>query len=73
MIGDEATPFRSYLELSHPLKEGKVTNWDDLILLWDYAFNTKLKCNTADESILMTEAALNPDENRRKMIEICFE
>ena len=38
MIGDEATPYRVMLEISHPMKAGVIKDWDDMILLWDYGF-----------------------------------
>lgn len=38
MIGDEAAPYQSMLELSKPVEEGTVKNWDDMELLWDYSF-----------------------------------
>jgi actin-related protein 2 len=38
MIGDEAAPLRSLLELSHPVEEGIVKNWDEMKLIMDYAF-----------------------------------
>jgi len=43
MIGDEAAPLRSYLEIKYPLKEGRILNWDDMELLWTYCFDEKLK------------------------------
>lgn len=39
MVGDEAAPYRSMLELSHPVYEGIVKNWDDMSLVWGYAFD----------------------------------
>lgn len=38
MVGDEAAPLRSYLELSHPVDEGIVSNWDDMCLIWEHGF-----------------------------------
>ena len=38
MVGDEAAPLRSYLELSHPVEEGIVNNWDDMSLVWNHGF-----------------------------------
>lgn len=38
MIGDEAAPCRGLLELSHPLEEGIIKNWDDMELIWEYAY-----------------------------------
>lgn len=39
MIGDEAAPYRAMLELSHPVAEGIVKNWEDMSLVWGHAFN----------------------------------
>ena len=49
MIWDETTDYRSMLELSYPLKEGIVQNWDDMELIWDYAFKNKLKLTDNSE------------------------
>ena len=42
MIGDEASPLRNYLEITYPLNEGKIKNWDDMEKLWEYCFTSKL-------------------------------
>ena len=42
MLGDEANPLRSYLEISYPIKEGIVENWEDMEALWRYTFHTKM-------------------------------
>lgn len=42
MLGDEANPLRSFLEISYPIREGIVESWDDLTALWDYTFHTKM-------------------------------
>lgn len=76
MLGDEANPLRSMLEISYPIKEGIVENWDDMCALWEYAFVTKMghkKETLKDHKILFTEAAMNPRKNRIKMGEIMFE
>lgn len=75
MIGDEASPLRSMLEIQYPLNEGKVRNWDDMELLWNYCFDNKLKLaqDKKDLRILLTEPALNPTKNREKMGEMMFE
>ena len=38
MIGDEAAPYRGLLELTHPLEEGVIKNWDDMELIWAYGY-----------------------------------
>jgi actin-related protein 2 len=74
MICDETTKYRSMLELSYPLKEGIVNNWEDMELVWKYAFDKKMKINNFGErNILLTEAACNPLKNREKMAEVMFE
>lgn len=58
MVCDETTEHRSMLELTYPLKEGTVENWDDMMLVWDYAFNEKLHLKDfSEKNILLTEAA----------------
>lgn len=75
MLGDEANPLRSLLEISYPIREGIVESWDDLEALWGYTFHTKmgLPKDLSDHKILITEAARNPKKNRQKMAEILFE
>ena len=72
MIGDEAAPLRHLLELSHPVEEGVVRNWEEVELLWDYGFK-KMKCDPKGKRVLLTEAVWNPKKNRRIMAEKIFE
>lgn len=74
MVCDETTKYRSMLELSYPLKEGIVNNWEDMELVWGYAFDKKLKINNiGDRNILLTEAACNPRKNRIEMAKVMLE
>lgn len=41
--------------------------------VWDYTFNERLKVNPKGAKILLTEAPMNPKQNREKMIEVMFE
>lgn len=66
MIGDEAAPCRGLLELSHPLEEGIIKNWDDMELIWEYGFK-KITNDVKGSNVLMTEANMNPRTNRDKM------
>ena len=43
MVGDEASQLRSMLEVNYPMENGIVRNWDDMIHVWDYTFQEKLK------------------------------
>ncbi len=42
MIGNEASKYRSLLELSYPTSEGIVKSWEDMELLIRYSFEQVL-------------------------------
>ncbi|XP_076917060.1 actin-2-like [Bidens hawaiensis] len=72
-IGDEAQSKRGVLTIEYPMERGIVKNWDDMEKIWHYTFDNGLRVAPEDHPILITEAALNPKENREKMAEILFE
>jgi actin-related protein 2 len=61
------------LDIKYPVENGIVRNWDDMELIWDYTFGEKLCIDTTQHKISLTEAPLNPMENREKMISTMFE
>lgn len=64
----------STLDISHPIHNGIVQDWDDMTRLWENAFNyEKLKINPEKAKICLTESPANTLEKRKKMIEIMFE
>ena len=66
--------FRSLLELSHPVSEGIITDEEDMYKLWDYAISQKLQIeDPSEKKIIVTEAPLNPLNNKIKIFEILFE
>jgi actin-related protein 2 len=73
MVGDEASDLRSQLQISYPMENGIVRNWEDQGHLWDYTFHEKLKIDPKDCKILLTEPVGNPKANRVKMCEVMFE
>jgi actin-related protein 2 len=74
MFGDEAAAVRSNLEISYPVENGIIKNWDDMEKLWDYTFKERLEINPKDGyRILLTEPPLNPKRNREKLVEMMFE
>ncbi|KAJ3297932.1 Arp2/3 complex subunit, actin nucleation center [Borealophlyctis nickersoniae] len=74
MVGDEAAALRTMLQMSYPMENGIVRNWDDMYHLWDYTFKEKLGVqNYGDHKVLLTEPAMNPRRNREKMAEVMFE
>lgn len=73
MVGDEAAKLRMMLQITYPLDNGIVRNWDDMEHVWNYTFNEKLKVNPNECKIMLTEAPMNPQMNRKKMIQVMFE
>lgn len=73
MFGDEVLKHRSYLEVSHPMENGIIQNWDDMELLWEHTFTQCLGITPAEHKILLTEPPLNPRKNRERMVQTMFE
>jgi actin len=73
-IGYDAWRRRRYtpLVLRYPIKDGIITNWDDMELIWDHLFKG-LRVDPSDSPVLLTEAPLNPGPNREKTMQIMFE
>ncbi|TWW68265.1 Actin-57B Precursor [Takifugu flavidus] len=71
-IGHEAQHMRGVLALKHPIKNGIIQNWDEMEKIWHHAF-LQMRVDPEDHPVLLTEAAMNPLENRRRMVEIMFE
>ena len=58
----------------YPVQFGLVQSWDDLYILWNHIFTTKLECDMEKTSLLVVEGeARNPEINREKMTELAFE
>jgi actin-related protein 2 len=72
MVGDECAKARANLEVSYPLTHGVITNWEDMVHLYDYTWD-RLKINPKECQIMLTEAPMNPLSNRQKMAEVMFE
>ena len=71
-IGDEAQRLRGVLKLVYPIEHGIITDWDALKKIWAYTFYDLLRVDPSEHPVLLTEAPLNPRQNREKMAEIMF-
>merc|ERR1712178_630223 len=63
------------------LEHGIVQNWEDMEKVWRHTFDNELRMVVGDESeadedccgVLLTEAPMNPKDNRERMTQIMFE
>ncbi|MFX0093053.1 MAG: rod shape-determining protein [Candidatus Hodarchaeota archaeon] len=72
-IGEEAMNIRGVLKLIYPIEHGVVTDWEAMGKIWTYTFHNELHIDPSEHPLLLTEAPLNPGQNREKMAEILFE
>lgn len=72
MVGDEASKYRSLLQLSYPTEEGIVRNWEDMEILLKYSFERLGLQSLKNKSLFVTEAIMNPVANKAGMMEILF-
>ncbi|KAJ0972542.1 hypothetical protein J5N97_020501 [Dioscorea zingiberensis] len=73
MVGAACSEFSNQLDISYPVHNGIVQNWEDMSHVFDHAFFNELKIDPSECKILLTDPPLNPSKNREKMIETMFE
>lgn len=73
MVGEECEAARGNLEISYPIDNGKINNWDDMCKVWDHAFYEQLQIDPKERKILLTEAPMNPKANRVSMAQTMHE
>jgi len=62
------------LSLKYPMEHGYVNDWSDMERVWQYVYSKEQLNTFAEEHpVLLTEAPLNPRQNREKAAEIFFD
>ncbi|KAH3763935.1 Actin 5C [Pelomyxa schiedti] len=64
---------RDHLTLRHPIVNGTVVNWDDMITLWRHTFYKELRISPESRNILLTDTPFGPKSNRELMCQHMFE
>ena len=72
-VGADAEAKRGVLKLNYPIEHGVVSNWDDMEKIWGHVFTNELRVAPEEHNVMLTEAPMNPKENREKMAQIMFE
>lgn len=72
-IGKKTQEYRGLLKIKYPMKHGIVTDWDDMERIWQYIYSEELKILSEEHPVLLTDAPLNPRENRDKAAQLFFE
>lgn len=62
-------------DLSYPIQNGEISNWDDVQILFEHAFKrAQLDDSDEDElSVILTDSIYSLDSSRQKLAEIMFE
>ena len=71
-VGKNADEKRGVLKLMYPIEHGIIEDWDGMEKIWEHCFSNELRCTPSDHNVMLTEAPMNPKENREKMAEIMF-
>ena len=70
-VGERCSQNRSNLEVSYPMKNGKVVSWEDMRHVWDHTFGEeKMNLDPKETLIMLTEPPMNPLKNRQKMMKM---
>ena len=59
--------------ISSPMKQGMVTNWDDMERIWHHTFYKELRVAPEEHPVVMADAVSTPKAEREKMTKILFE
>eukprot|EP00013_Stygamoeba_regulata_P005474 CAMPEP_0177636916 /NCGR_PEP_ID=MMETSP0447-20121125/4694_1 /TAXON_ID=0 /ORGANISM="Stygamoeba regulata, Strain BSH-02190019" /LENGTH=417 /DNA_ID=CAMNT_0019138811 /DNA_START=63 /DNA_END=1316 /DNA_ORIENTATION=+ len=71
-VGRHAEERRGLLRLSYPMEHGIVTDWTAMEKVWSEVYRS-LGTEASEHPVLLTEAPLNPRQNRERAAEIFFE
>jgi len=71
-VGKEAVEKANFLNMSEPIQEGYIQDWDDMLKIWNQIFQD-LNVSPKENPIFIADTPLTPRSDREKMAEILFE
>lgn len=72
-IGNDVLPKRGICNLTYPVENGVVNDWDDMTKVWKHCYYNELRVEPCEQPVHLTEAPKNPITNREQMMQIFFE
>ncbi|CED83325.1 Actin and related proteins [Phaffia rhodozyma] len=72
-IGKKTQELRGLLKLNWPMEGGVVKDWEDMERIWKWVYSEELGTLSEEHPVLLTEAPLNPRQNRDIAAQIFFE
>lgn len=72
-VGNEVISKRGLLNISYPMENGNIINFDDMEKIWNYLLNYDLQLESKEYSLLLTETPFNTKSNREKMTQVMYE
>ena len=64
--------YKGVLKLTYPIEHGIIVDWPNMEILWRHVFD-ELKVSPKEHPVLLTEAPLNPYNNRIRAADVFFE
>lgn len=72
-VGTEAYDKRGILDISYPIQNGLIQDWEGMEKIWHHSYYNELKVPPEEHPCLLTETPLNTMKNREKMVQVMFE
>ena len=72
-VGYEANKKRDVLNIKSPIAGGRVTNWDNMELVWHHTFYNQLRVEPQEHCVLVNQPPLTPKACIEKTTQIMME
>ena len=67
LVGTEAQKKFGILNISYPIQECRIVNWDDISKIWHHTFYNELKVAPEEHNVLLTESPYNTRREREQI------